>query len=124
MNDMLDPNKMAEATRLTRVGRLAEAVALLQRMLRAESPREMTFGTEVDIVPTGRAPPIIDPTAKSGETDCPPSSCFGIESRRLRGGGSSHPRTCLSTNSLLTGKNTGNIAESPFSRQGPYIVTL
>src|SRR5947199_456743 len=81
MNDMLDPNKMAEATRLTRVGRLAEAVALLQRMLRAESPRDMTFGTEVDIVPTGRAPPIIDPTAKSGETDCPPSSCFGIESR-------------------------------------------
>ena len=81
MNDMLDPNKMAEATRLTRVGRLAEAVALLQRMLRAESPRDMTFGTEVDIVPTGRAPPIIDPTAKSRETDCPPSSCFGIESR-------------------------------------------
>src|SRR5437899_2008762 len=69
MNDMLDPNKMAEATRLTRAGRLAEAVALLQRMLRAESPRDMTFGTEVDIVP------------KSGETDCPPSSCFGIESR-------------------------------------------
>src|SRR5436309_3383654 len=78
MNDMLDPNKMAEATRLTRVGRLAEAVALLQRMLRAESPREMTFGTEVDIVPTGRAPPIIDPTAKSGETDCPPSSCLVV----------------------------------------------
>src|SRR5260221_4735446 len=81
MNDMLDPNKMAEATRLTRVGRLAEAVALLQRMLRAESPRDMTFGTEVDIVPTGRAPSIIDAVAKSAETDCPPSSCFGIERR-------------------------------------------
>src|SRR2546430_9954526 len=81
MNDMLDPNKMAEATRLTRAGRLAEAVALLQRMLRAESPRDMTFGTAVDIVPTGRKPPIIDATAKSEETACPPSSCFGIESR-------------------------------------------
>ncbi len=81
MNDMLDPNKMAEATRLTRVGRLAEAVALLQHMLRAESPRNMTFGTAVDIVPTGREPPIIDATAKSEETACPPSSCFGIESR-------------------------------------------
>src|SRR5258708_11351027 len=81
MNDMLDPNKMAEATRLTRAGRLAEAVALLQRMLRAESPRNMTFGTAVDIVPTGREPPIIDATAKSEETACPPSSCFGIESR-------------------------------------------
>src|SRR6266487_509827 len=53
MDDMLDPNKMAEATRLTRVGRLAEAVALLQHMLRAESPRDMTVGTEVDIVPEG-----------------------------------------------------------------------
>jgi hypothetical protein len=56
MNDMLDPNKMAEATRLTRAGRLAEAVALLQRMLRAESPRNTTFGTAVDIVPTGGSP--------------------------------------------------------------------
>ena len=81
MNDMLDPNKMAEATRLTRAGRLAEAVALLQHMLRAKSPRDMTVGTEVDIVPTGREPPIIDATAKSEETACPPSSCFGIESR-------------------------------------------
>src|SRR5260370_9733961 len=81
MNDMLDPNKMAEATRLTRAGRLTEAVALLQRMLRAESPRNTTFGTAVDIVPTGREPPIIDATAKSEETACPPSSCFSIESR-------------------------------------------
>jgi poly(hydroxyalkanoate) depolymerase family esterase len=81
MNDMLDPNKMAEATRLTRAGRLAEAVAHLQRMLRAESPRNTTFGTAVDIVPTGREPPIIDATAKSEETACPPSSSFGIESR-------------------------------------------
>jgi poly(hydroxyalkanoate) depolymerase family esterase len=81
MNDMLDPNKMAEATRLTRAGRLAEAVALLQRVLRAESPRNTTFGTAVDIVPAGREPPIIEATAKSEETDCPPSSGFGIESR-------------------------------------------
>src|SRR5258708_23879233 len=81
MNDMLDPNKMAEATRLTRAGRLAEAVPLLKRMHGAESPRNMTFGTAVDIVPTGQEPPIIDATAKSEETACPPSSCFGIESR-------------------------------------------
>src|SRR6266851_8836073 len=81
MNDMLNPNKMAEATRLTRAGRLAEAVALLQRMLRAEAPLDMTFGTAVDIVPTGREPPIIDATAKSEEMDRPSSSCFGIDSR-------------------------------------------
>ena len=43
MNDMRSPNKMVEATRLTRAGRLTEATALLQRMLRAEPP-DMTIG--------------------------------------------------------------------------------
>lgn len=81
MNDMLDSNKMAEATRLTRAGRLAEAVVLLQRILRAESPRDMTFGTAGDLVPAGRQPPIIDAMARSEETGCPPSSSFSIESR-------------------------------------------
>jgi hypothetical protein len=37
MNEMLSPNKMFEVTRLTRVGRLAEATALLQRILRGET---------------------------------------------------------------------------------------
>jgi poly(hydroxyalkanoate) depolymerase family esterase len=80
MNDMLDPSKMAEATSLTRAGRLAEAVALLQRMLRPKSPRNMTSGTAIDIAPAGRRS-IIDATAKSEEMDGPPSSCFGIDSR-------------------------------------------
>jgi len=44
MNDTIDPNKMAEATRLTRAGRLAEATALLQRMLRGEPPPDMKVG--------------------------------------------------------------------------------
>ncbi len=35
---MFNPNKMAEAARLTRAGRLSEATALLQRMFRAEAP--------------------------------------------------------------------------------------
>jgi hypothetical protein len=65
MNDMLSPNKMVEATRLTRAGRLTEATALLQRMLRAERPPDMTIGTTSDIVSTGREPPIIDAMAKS-----------------------------------------------------------
>ena len=81
MNDMLSPNKMVEATRLTRAGRLTEATALLQRMLRAERPPDMTIGTAGDIVPTGREPPIIDATAKSEETDRPPSSRVRINSR-------------------------------------------
>src|SRR6266403_3971047 len=81
MNDMLSPNKVVEATRLTRAGRLTEATALLQRMLRAERPPDMTIGTAGDIVPTGREPPIIDATAKSEETDRPPSSRVRINSR-------------------------------------------
>src|SRR5260221_11835706 len=81
MNDMLSPNKMIEATRLARAGRLAEATALLQRMLRAERPPDMTIGTAGDIVPTGREPPIIDATAKSEETDRPPSSRVRTNSR-------------------------------------------
>ena len=32
------PDNMAEATRLTRAGRLSEAMALIQSMLRAERP--------------------------------------------------------------------------------------
>jgi hypothetical protein len=100
MNDMLDPNKIAEATRLTRAGRLAEAVALLQRMLRAESPRDMTFGTAVDIVPTGRKPPIIDATAKSEETACPPSSYSASKVARRAGHSQARPRPLSGTCSL------------------------
>ena len=37
MNEMLKPKIMLEATRLTRAGRLTDATALLQRMLRGET---------------------------------------------------------------------------------------
>jgi poly(hydroxyalkanoate) depolymerase family esterase len=74
MNDMLGSNKMIEATRLTRAGRLIEATALLQRLLRAEPSPNMTIGAADDIAPAGRQAPIIDAAAKSEETDRPPSS--------------------------------------------------
>jgi hypothetical protein len=51
MSDMLNPNTMVEATRLTRAGRLTEATALLQRMLRGEAAPDMTFGTAGDLAP-------------------------------------------------------------------------
>ena len=38
MNDFPHPDSMLEATRLTRAGRLAEATALLQRLLRGRGP--------------------------------------------------------------------------------------
>jgi hypothetical protein len=79
MNDMLDPDKMAEATRLTRAGRLAEATALLQRMLRGEPPPDMKVGIAGDAVPAGGPPLIIDATAQS-EEDRSPSSRVGIGS--------------------------------------------
>jgi poly(hydroxyalkanoate) depolymerase family esterase len=81
MNDMPSPNKMAEATRLTRAGRLTEATALLQRMLKAKPPSDMTIGTAGDIVPNRREPPIIDATPGSKVRDRPPSSRAGINSR-------------------------------------------
>ncbi len=79
MNDMLDPNKMAEATRLTRAGRLTEAVAVLQHLLRAECSRDTD--TAGEIVPTGQEPKIISATINSEPTDCPPSSHFRIDGR-------------------------------------------
>ena len=84
MNDMLDPNTMAEATRLTRAGRLTEATALLQRMLRAEPAPDMALATAT--VPTGRELKIIDVTIESEETgseepDRPPSARLGIDAR-------------------------------------------
>ncbi|MFZ0422202.1 MAG: PHB depolymerase family esterase [Xanthobacteraceae bacterium] len=42
---MLRPNMMLEATRLTRAGRLAEATALMQRMLRGEAARDQSLGS-------------------------------------------------------------------------------
>jgi poly(hydroxyalkanoate) depolymerase family esterase len=84
MNDRLDPSTMAEATRLTRAGRLAEATALLQCMLRGQAPETapgMKVGVAGDIVPVRWQPLIIDATAQSEGTDRPPSSRVGASSR-------------------------------------------
>jgi poly(hydroxyalkanoate) depolymerase family esterase len=77
MSDMLSSNKMAEATRLTRTGRLTKATALLQRLLRAGPPPDMTIGIAENIVPPGREPPMIEATAQSEETNRPSSSRLG-----------------------------------------------
>jgi poly(hydroxyalkanoate) depolymerase family esterase len=72
MNDMRNPNIMLEATRLTRAGRLTEATTLLRRMLRGETALDTTAGTSGEVVPAGRAPPIIDAKAETiDETDRP-----------------------------------------------------
>jgi poly(hydroxyalkanoate) depolymerase family esterase len=73
MNDMFNPDKMAEAARLTRAGRLTEATALLQRMFRAEAAPDVTFGTAADIRPTRRRSPIIDAPSGSQQPDRAPA---------------------------------------------------
>jgi poly(hydroxyalkanoate) depolymerase family esterase len=55
---MLDQNMMSAATRLTRAGQLAEATALLQRMLRGESAPE-TSDSRARVAPR-LEPPTID----------------------------------------------------------------
>ena len=70
MNEMLKPKIMLEATRLTRAGRLTDATALLQRMLRGETVPNMHFGAASDVALAGRTPSIIDAKAETiDETD-------------------------------------------------------
>jgi poly(hydroxyalkanoate) depolymerase family esterase len=70
MNDMPDPNKMIEAAHLTRAGRLAEATALIRRMLRGETAPGIGIADE--IAPRRREPPTIDASAETiAEPDHP-----------------------------------------------------
>ena len=82
---MLKQNIVREATRLTRAGRLVEATALLQRMLRGETAPGMTFGTAGDIALTRREPLIIDAKANIiEETDRPHSRATSTQPHMLR----------------------------------------
>jgi hypothetical protein len=60
---MLNQNIVSEATRLTRAGRLVEATALLQRMLRGESAPEPS-DSHARVTPVRLEPPTIDVKAK------------------------------------------------------------
>src|SRR6201984_3565248 len=73
----------------------------------------MTIGTACDIVPTGREPPIIDATAKSEETDRPPSSRVRINSRPAgrpfnSGATTAQPHMFRSLSALLRGGRPGS----------------
>src|SRR5689334_3082559 len=61
VNKPLDPNTMAEATRLVRAGRLAESTALLRRLVAGAAGSQRSADHD-DLAPasTGRVPPIID----------------------------------------------------------------
>jgi poly(hydroxyalkanoate) depolymerase family esterase len=79
MNDSLHPD-MHEVTRLTRAGRLTEATALLQRVLRSGPAPDTASGTtgETANVPAGGASRIIDLTPETiAVRDPQPSSRAG-----------------------------------------------
>jgi poly(hydroxyalkanoate) depolymerase family esterase len=83
MKSMLSANEMAEATRLTRAGRLAEATAVLQRMLRADH-MDSAHGRAGDVLPSRREPLTLDLTnaaAASKQTERRHSSGFDIDGR-------------------------------------------
>jgi poly(hydroxyalkanoate) depolymerase family esterase len=79
---MLNQNLVREATRLTRAGRLAEATALLQRMLRGETAPE-PFGNTANVAPARLEPPTID---------LKPNVVEGKESRKSAQGASAQRR--------------------------------
>jgi hypothetical protein len=73
MNDMLNPNILREAMRLTRARQLTEASALLQRMLRGKTAPDMTFGAADGIPAARREPSTIDAKGEppGGRIVCP-----------------------------------------------------
>ena len=64
---MLNQDTIREATRLTHAGQLAEATALLQRMLRGERAPDATSRTPGQVSLPGREPPTIDAKANDVE---------------------------------------------------------
>jgi poly(hydroxyalkanoate) depolymerase family esterase len=82
MNDFPHPDSMLEATRLTRAGRLAEATALLQRLLRGDAAPDRAGGATMEsaAAPAGRPTRLIDVTPHSIDaTVRQPSSPMGQE---------------------------------------------
>jgi poly(hydroxyalkanoate) depolymerase family esterase len=82
MNAIL-PNHMLEATRLTREGKLTEASALLQSLLRGEAPADTApAGPRTTAGPAaGRLPRIIDVDPETGEASGPASAPTAAEPR-------------------------------------------
>src|SRR6185437_456844 len=69
---MLNQEIVRESTRLTRSGRLTEATALLQRMLRGENAPDAVHISGSPLPAAGRKPPTIEPKASAAETGVRP----------------------------------------------------
>ncbi|MGA7811238.1 extracellular catalytic domain type 1 short-chain-length polyhydroxyalkanoate depolymerase, partial [Bradyrhizobium sp.] len=80
---MLKQDIIREATRLTRAGRLLEATALLQRMLRGASAPNATRRTIDRTAVAGHEPPIIDLKVNATEARHRPDSAQAASARPL-----------------------------------------
>ncbi|GLH82433.1 esterase [Bradyrhizobium sp. SSBR45G] len=79
---MLDQDIMSEATRLTRAGRLVEATAMLQRMLRGDSAPAAGSAGHARPAPAQLAPPTIEGQAtRVGERDRPSAQAAPAQAR-------------------------------------------
>ncbi|MFC4169402.1 extracellular catalytic domain type 1 short-chain-length polyhydroxyalkanoate depolymerase [Teichococcus aestuarii] len=87
MNAML-PKDMLEAARLTREGRLAEASALLQRLLQGNAAADPAAATPQGGlgIPAARPPRIIDVNPETGEVSEPAPAPAAAAARRKAGG--------------------------------------
>lgn len=87
MNAIL-PKGMLEATRLTREGRLAEASALLQRLLQGDAAADPAAATPHGTAgtPTARRPRIIDVNPETGEASGPATAPAAAAARRTAAG--------------------------------------
>ncbi|EHL97475.1 esterase, PHB depolymerase family [Acetobacteraceae bacterium AT-5844] len=87
MNAMLRKD-MLEATRLTREGRLAEASALLRRLLQGDATADPAAATPHGTLGTSttRLPHIIDVNPKTGEASDPAPAAAAAVARRKAGG--------------------------------------
>jgi poly(hydroxyalkanoate) depolymerase family esterase len=82
MNDRLNFDKMVEATRLTRAGRLSEATALIQRMLRGEAKPASGDPAETARAAAEREPPHVRPHGSPVvEPNPSPPARFGVNGR-------------------------------------------
>jgi poly(hydroxyalkanoate) depolymerase family esterase len=83
MNAILPPG-MLEATRLTREGRLTEASALLQRLLRGDETADTAAATPDDAsgTPAGRLPRVVDVDPETGEASDPAPASAAAAARR------------------------------------------
>ncbi|HYZ32758.1 MAG TPA: PHB depolymerase family esterase [Crenalkalicoccus sp.] len=117
----IHPPGMLEATRLTREGRLTEATALLQRLLRGDEAADTAAATRhaPSGTPAGRLPRIIDVNSETGEASDPAPASAAAGARRAAPspwpadgmGGSAMPQMPEALRGFLDRLNQGGLEQ-------------